>query len=267
MKRAVMFLGLCLWTLLTVQPLRAEMPSTIDEVVKRGVLRVGFSSFVPWAMQDKDGKFIGFEVDVAERLAQDLDVELQLVPTRWSGIIPALLAGKFDMIIGGMSSTPERNLKVNFSIPYDQAEIGAVANKEKAATLTFPTDYNNPNVIVALRTGSSAVVPAKNLLPNATYRFFDDEAPAVQDVLNGRAHIFFTSEPLPTFEALNAPETLFLPTNDSLHSQPIGIAVKRNDLNTLNFLDNWIRALHGEGWLKERRTYWFKTQDWLPRVQ
>lgn len=82
-------------------------PSLIDAVIDRGVLRVGFSSFVPWAMQDKNGDFIGFEVDVARRLARDLGVELQLVPTRWSGIIPALLADKFDIIIGSMSVTPE----------------------------------------------------------------------------------------------------------------------------------------------------------------
>lgn len=57
--------------------------SMIDDVVKRGVLRVGFSSFVPWAMQDKNGEFVGFEIDVAKRLAKDLGVELQLVPTKW----------------------------------------------------------------------------------------------------------------------------------------------------------------------------------------
>ena len=53
--------------------------SMIDDVVKRGVLRVGFSSFVPWAMQDKNGEFVGFEIDVAKRLAKDLGVELQLL--------------------------------------------------------------------------------------------------------------------------------------------------------------------------------------------
>ncbi len=54
----------------------------------------GFPSFVPWAMQDKNGEFVGFEIDVAKRLAKDLGVELQLVPTKWAGIIPALMAGE-----------------------------------------------------------------------------------------------------------------------------------------------------------------------------
>ena len=91
--------------------------SVIENVLQRGVLRVGMSTFVPWAMKDKNGELIGFEIDVARRLAADMGVEVEFVPTKWSGIIPALLTGKFDVIIGGMGIRPERNKKVNFTIP------------------------------------------------------------------------------------------------------------------------------------------------------
>ncbi len=95
--------------------------STIEQVMKRGTLRVGMSTFVPWAMKDKTGKLIGFEIDVARKLAADMGVKIEFVPTKWAGIIPALLTGKFDVIIGGMSVRPDRNLKVNFTLPYDYA--------------------------------------------------------------------------------------------------------------------------------------------------
>lgn len=239
----------------------------MDEVLKRGVLRVGFSSFVPWAMQDKNGEFIGFEVDVARRLAKDLGVEVQLVPTRWSGIIPALLAGKFDVIIGGMSVTPERNLRANFSIPYDYATIEAVANKDKTAGMAFPADFNKPDVIVAVRTGSTALPPAKKLLPNATFRLFDDEAPAVQDVLAGRAHLLFSSAPLPAFEALRNPDKLVQPTKEAFARQPVGFVVRKGDPDTLNVLDNWIRMVEGEGWLAERKQFWFNSTEWESQVR
>ncbi|MEJ2474217.1 MAG: transporter substrate-binding domain-containing protein, partial [Desulfobacterales bacterium] len=88
------------------QDLTAE--STIENALKRGVLRVGMSTFVPWAMKDKTGKLIGFEIDVANRLAQDTGVKIEFVPTKWAGIIPALLTGKFDVIIGGMGILPQR---------------------------------------------------------------------------------------------------------------------------------------------------------------
>ncbi|MGD9235755.1 MAG: transporter substrate-binding domain-containing protein, partial [Desulfobacterales bacterium] len=86
--------------------------STVEQVIKRGTLRVGMSTFVPWAMKDKTGKLIGFEIDVARQLAADMGVKIEFVPTKWAGIIPALLTGKFDVIIGGMSVRPDRNLKV-----------------------------------------------------------------------------------------------------------------------------------------------------------
>ena len=99
-----------------------SLPAIADDLIadiqKRGTLKVGMSTFVPWAMRDKKGDLIGFEIDVATKLAKDMGVEVEFVPTAWSGIIPALLAKKFDVIIGGMSITPQRNLTVNFTAPY-----------------------------------------------------------------------------------------------------------------------------------------------------
>ena len=93
--------------------------STLEQILQRGVLKVGMDTFVPWAMKDKNGELIGFEIDVATRLAEDMGVKVQFVPTQWDGIISALQTGKFDVVIGGMGIVPKRNIKVNFSIPYD----------------------------------------------------------------------------------------------------------------------------------------------------
>ena len=92
--------------------------SVIESILKRGKLKVGMSTFVPWAMRNKKGELIGFEIDVAKKVAEDMGVKIEFVPTAWSGIIPALIAGKFDAIIGGMSVTPQRNLTINFTAPY-----------------------------------------------------------------------------------------------------------------------------------------------------
>jgi polar amino acid transport system substrate-binding protein len=69
-------------------------------------------------MRGKNGDMIGFEVDVASKVATDMGAKVEFFPTAWDGIIPALLARKFDVIISGMSITPKRALQVNFSIPY-----------------------------------------------------------------------------------------------------------------------------------------------------
>jgi len=62
------------------QQMSAE--STLEQVLRRGVLRVGMSTFVPWAMKDKTGKLIGFEIDVATRLAKDMGVKVEFIPTK-----------------------------------------------------------------------------------------------------------------------------------------------------------------------------------------
>lgn len=245
----------------------AAEKTVMDKIIDRGVMRVGLSSFVPWAMQDKNGEYIGFEVDVAQRLANDLGVRLELVPTKFAGIIPALLADKFDIIIGSMSVTPERNLKGNFSIPYDYATIEAVANKQKTADLKFPEDYNKKDVVIAVRSGSTPAIVAKKMFPQATIRQFDDEAPAVQDVISGRSHMMLSSAPLPAFQTLKHPDILWQPVTEPLSRQPVGFVIRKGDPDTMNVLDNWIRLVEDEGWLKERRNYWFKTNDWQDRVK
>ena len=236
--------------------------SMLEQAMKRGVLRVGMSTFVPWAMQDKAGNFIGFEIDVASRLAQDMGVKPEFIPTKWSGIIPALLTGKFDIIIGGMGIRPERNLKVNFSIPYDYTGMSIVASKKLAAGFRKLSAFNNSGVSIAVRTGTTAAAAAKQWMPKAKLRLFDDESQAIQELLLGRVHAVVASAPLPAFQALANPDKLFLPLKEDFTREPIGFAIQKGDFDSMNFLDNWIRVVEAEGWLKERKHYWFETNDW-----
>jgi len=246
---------------------KSSEESIIEQILKRGILRVGMSTFVPWAMNDKTGKLIGFEIDVATRLAQDMGVKAEFVPTKWAGIIPALLTGKFDVIVGGMGIRPERNLKINFSIPYNYTGMSIVANKELAAGFGSIADFNRENVTIAVRLGSTAVTAAKQFMPKAQLRQFDDESQAYQEVINGKASAVIGSAPTPAFYAIKYPEKLFLPLSETFTKEPIGFAVKKGDTDALNFFDNWIRVVEAEGWLKDRKHYWFETKDWENMIQ
>ena len=241
--------------------------STLEQALRRGVLRVGMSTFVPWAMKDKTGELIGFEIDVATRIAKDMGVKGEFVPTKWAGIIPALLTGKFDVIIGGMGILPKRNLKVNFSVPYDYSGMSIVANRDLAAGLKGLKDFDRPDVVLSVRLGATPVDAAKKYMPKAQLRMFDDESQAVQEVLNGKAHAMVSSAPLPAFQALKYPEKLFLPLEGAFTKEPIGFAVRKGDFDTLNFFNNWIVFVTAEGWLKERKHYWFETNEWESRIR
>jgi polar amino acid transport system substrate-binding protein len=236
--------------------------STIEQVLKRNVLRVGMSTFVPWAMKDKTGKLIGFEIDVATRLAKDMGVEVEFVPTKWAGIIPALLAGKFDVVIGGMGILPKRNLKVNFTVPYDLTGMSMVAHRELAAGFKTLEDFNRPDVVLSLRLAATPVAAAKKFMPKAQLRKFDDESQAYQELINGKAHAVVGSAPTPAFYALKHPDKLFLPLKETFTKEPIGFAVRKGDFDTMNYFNNWITVVKAEGWLAERKEYWFRTRDW-----
>jgi polar amino acid transport system substrate-binding protein len=265
----LLFLAVLVFTLAGIPGAKAAngQDSVVEQVLQRGVLRVGMSTFVPWAMKDKTGKLIGFEIDVATRLAEDMGVKVEFVPTKWSGIIPALLTGKFDVIIGGMGVLPSRNLKVNFTDPYDFTGMSIVASKKMADGMTTIEAFNKPDVIIAVRLGSTAVTATKKYLPNAEIRMFDDEAQAYQEVINGRVHAVVGSAPTPAFQAIKYPDKLFLPIEDTFTREPIGFAVRKGDVDTLNYFNNWIGYVAAEGWLKERKTYWFETKEWESQIQ
>ena len=240
--------------------------SVVETIKKRGAIKVGMSTFVPWAMRDRNGELIGYEIDVARRLAEDMKVKVEFVSTAWDGIIPALLAGKFDVVIGGLSITPERNLTVNFTLPYANSGIHLVANRERAAGFKTLEDFNKPEVTLAVRRGATPATAAQRLMPKATLRQFDEDALALQEVLNGKAHAFITSTPTPAFEALKHPDTLFLPIAEPFVQGAEGFALRKGDPDALNFFNNWILLRQQDGWLKERHDYWFKTRDWASQV-
>jgi polar amino acid transport system substrate-binding protein len=234
----------------------------VEDVVERGTLRVGMSTFVPWAMRDKDGNLIGFEIDVATKVAEDMGVKVEFVPTAWSGIIPALLAKKFDIIIGGMSITPQRNLTVNFTIPYAHSGQQMAASTALAKGFTTREQFNAADVTIACRRGATPCKAAQKMFPKATVRQFDDDAQAFQEVVNGNAHAMISSAPKPRFWMDAYPGKVFLPFgNENLTKGDEAFALRKGDPDALNFFSNWIQVRTSDGWLKERHDYWFLDQS------
>lgn len=243
-----------------------QQPTALDQIKERGTLRVGLSTFVPWAMRDKQGELIGFEVDVARRVAQDAGLKIEFIPTAWDGIIPALLAGKFDVIIGGLSITPQRNLNVLFTVPYAHSGVQLAASKESAADKTTIADYNKRSVTLAVRRGAVTVQTAKKYFPKAKLRQFDDESQAFQEVLNGNADAVLASSPKPEQMAIKYKDKLFIPFKENLNRGSEGFALRQGEFDLLNFFNNWIMLRTEDGWLQSRHDYWFKTLDWENQV-
>ncbi len=239
----------------------------LEQILREGTLKVGLSTFVPWAMLDKSGELVGFEVDVAKKLAEDIGVEIEFIQTKWSGIIPALLTGKFDIIIGGMSVTPERNISVNFTDAYEYSGQSIVANLETAGGLTSLDDFNNKDIVIAVRTGSTGATAAKQFMPEAQLRMFDDEPQGIQELINGRVDAWVSAFPFPQLQAEKYPDKLYIPIDPEIfRNEPIAFAVRKGEHDFMNFLNNWIALKWADGFLDERYRYWFMSDEWADQV-
>ncbi|WP_373945248.1 transporter substrate-binding domain-containing protein [Vibrio chagasii] len=245
--------------------LASETPN-LDKINERGSLRVGMSTFVPWAMRNKQGDLVGFEIDVAKRLAEDSGWKVEFVPTAWDGIIPSLLSNKFDVIIGGMSITEARAKSVLFTEPYSHSGVQLAANKELAEGFNKISDFDSRRVKIAARRGAFTVQVARETFPKAKVLQFDDDAQAFQEVLNGNAHAVIASSPKPEHEAIKNADTLFIPFDERLSKGNEAFAVRLGETDKAEFFNEWIKARTEDGWLKERYEYWFSTLDWQDQI-
>ena len=259
--------------LATVRPSAAQQPtlqkiaseSVIEQIKSRGSLRIGLDTFVPWAMPSKDGKLIGFEVDVATKLAADMGVKLELVPTAWDGIIPALVSGKFDFIIGGLTITPKRALTINFSNPYDYGETLAVVNKKVAPNITTLAQLNSPDVTFATRRGATSGVTVSDVFPKAKVVAFDDENSMQQEFVSGNVMALMPTTPTPALIESRFPD-ITLVIHQPLARSASGVGMRKGDADALAFVNSWVGVNTENHWLQERHKYWFDGRSWTAMV-
>ena len=242
--------------------------STIEQILKRGELRVGFESgYVPFEMTNKKGEFIGFDMDYGRRLAKSMGVKFVPVNTAWDGIIPALVTGKFDIIMGGMTITQERNLKINFAEPYIVVgQTILLNNKLKDKVLSYK-DLNDPKYILTSRMGTTGEQTIKKLIPKATYKGFESEAEAGLEVINGKADALVYDLPFCGFlyGSQGQGKTVFL--NEPFTFEPLAWAINKGDPDFLNYLNNFLRQTRGDGFYDRMYKKWIIGTKWKAELE
>lgn len=248
----------------------AAQARTLDEIKASGELRVGDeASYVPFAFR-KDGVFIGYDIDVADALCKALQVKCVVVDTVWAGIIPALLADKFDVILGQMDYSPERMAKVGFSIPYteaSQAMLVRAADKDKIKSLD---DLSGK--VLAVKLGSpgaqmkdkiAAKIKADKGEGPADIKTFDDHPAAYLALSDGRVDGVLNS--LTTLAVLNKDQPGKFAVVPQVGSDNwAGIATLPGNTSLLDFLNKELLVMKADGTLAKLQQKWFGMAMTLP---
>ena len=242
--------------------------STLESILKRGELRVGFEAgYMPFEMTDKKGNFVGFDIDMAKEMAKAMGVKFVPVNTAWDGIIPSLITGKFDIIMSGMTVTQERNLKINFADPYIIVGQSILINKKYKGKINTYKDLNNSRYIVTSKLGTTGEQAVKRLIPKCTYKSFETEPEAALEVVNGKADAFVYDLPycVVFMAQQGAGKLVFL--DKPFTFEPLAWGVRKGDPDFLNWLNNFYNQIKNDGRYERIYNKWIKSTGWIKKVQ
>lgn len=241
--------------------------STLKGIMDRGVLRVGLEAgYQPFEMTNKKGQIVGFDVDIAKVMAKKMGVKLELVNTAWDGIIPALLTKKFDILMSGMTITAERNLKINFANPYIVVGQTILIAKKHEGKVKSYKDLNNSKYTVATKLGVTAHEATKRLMPKAKLNLFESEAEAFLEVKNGKADAFVYDLPMCAIHySENKNSVVFL--DDPFTFEPLAWAIRKGDPDFMNWLNNFLAQIKGDGTYDKIYSKWFLSNAWIKTLQ
>ncbi len=260
MKKVVPLLILFL---LLVFSASATAGPVLDGILKRGELVVGTSGdYPPFTVTAKDGKLIGYDIDLANVIASAMGVKAKIVKMPFGDLQPALQAGKLDMIISCLTMMPERNLKFAFAGPYFLSGQSILTTRETAIKATSMKDMNKPGFAIAVPAGTTSEKIAKQNLTDAKIVVTKDMDEALQMILAGKVQAVMSDVATCAVAAFRYKDKGLIST-DRLTFEPIGIAVPANDPLLVNWLNNFILILKGNGDLDELQQKWFKDSWWM----
>jgi polar amino acid transport system substrate-binding protein len=180
-------------------------------VSAKELLRVGMEcNYFPFNYKDANGDLLGYDVDVAKGVTDILGVDVEFVCQAWDGMIPALLANKFDLIVASMSITEDRAKKIDFSIPY-RVSVGRLIGPKKVKVELFDEDgniipENFKDVRIGVERASTYASWFKAKLPEVEVVLYDGTETGYLDLMNGRVDMIMTNPMKAHLKFLSKPD-------------------------------------------------------------
>lgn len=170
----------------------------LDEVKAKGVLVLGTSAdYPPYEFHmEIDGKdtIVGFDIEIAKKLAAAMDVEFEIIDMKFEGLLPALTAGKIDLIIAGMTPTEERKASVDFSVVYYDAKQTMLVLTENVDALVSIEAFDGKTVGVQKASIQEAL--AIETFKTSTVKAIDKISNLIMELKTGKVQGLVMAEPV-----------------------------------------------------------------------
>lgn len=241
----------------------ADSP-VLDRVVDQRVLRVGMSgSQPPFNVKSRNGSLIGIEVDLATAIAAGLRVDLEIVQKPFGELLGELEAGRVDMVMSGMSITPERSQQVSFVGPYLMSGKSILTKSSTLAAAGDAGQINTADVTLAALSNSTSETFAQRALPEAKLVTVADYDEAVKLLREDKVDAVVADMPICRLTIMRYPEAGFATLKEPFTYEPLGIAVSADDPQFLNLVDNFVDAMEATGALDAIRANWLNNGSWI----
>jgi len=227
------------------------------------VLKIGTEgAYPPFNNLTADGKLVGFDVEIAQALCDEMKVKCEFVTQDWDGIIPALQAGKFDAIIASMSITPERAEKVDFTNKYYNTPSALAAPKDTALKGVTKEDLAGKTIGVA--TSTTHFNYAEKTYTDSTVKGYPSSPEEQLDLANGRLDAI-QDDIVVLSQWLDTPDGACCKLLGTPKPQPVeifgpgaGIAVRKGEKELVDKFNAAIDAIRANGKYKEINDKYFK---------
>jgi polar amino acid transport system substrate-binding protein len=244
----------------------SESP-VLSRIVSSGTLRVGMSGGQPpLNFKSKSGQVLGLEVDMAGALAGLMGLELKIVEKPFSELLGALAGGEVDLVISGMTVTPERNMKAAFVGPYFLSGKSILTRSTSLAQAEAVGDLDQADLKLAALEGSTSQQFVQSRLPKASLVTTPDYEEAVKLLLADEVSALIADREIVALTAFLHPKEGLTTLREPLTIEPIGIAVPPGDPLLVNYLENAMGALEASGFLSAVRARWLEQSDWIQQL-
>ena len=256
MKQIALFITLLIFVAGCV---KTESQNNLSPDQSTKFLKVGISTNSPPIAYKQNNKIIGLEAEFAKGLAEFTGRQLKLVQIKWKDQIPALLSGKTDIIMSGMTITNSRNYRIAFTDPYMvSGQISLIRRVDRRKFVAGVTDLLNPAIKIGTISGTTGDFFIQDVKANGERTQFSTSAEAVKALLAGKLDAFVYDLPGTLYLASIHTDDGLIPVTIPLTREHLAWGVRPGDKELLDNANNYLGTLSNNGMLVKT------IQRWIP---